>query len=212
MDLALEKEVDVIAFTYNEPTIHYDYIAQVGAENDRQGKPIDIVIKTNGFADRWVIDVLASVSSAINIDIKGDEAEYQRICGGSLSPVLTSVENLVGNCHIEISYLVLPRMIADFEYHRTIRDWLFSLDPNIPVHMLYFFPFYRMKEPRYDVSDLIRVAEFFQERMNYVYVSNIFEKEALGLRNTFCPSCGVIMVARQRETVVHKNACCGHSI
>jgi pyruvate formate lyase activating enzyme len=200
MSLA-EQKASGIAFTFNEPTLYYEYIREVSGG-------VDVVMKTNGFVNTAILDELSGVS-AWNVDIKGDDDEYQRICHGRLDPVLDSIAYLSNRSHLEISYLVLPRMIANMGFHRRIRDFLADINPAIPVHILYFYPFHKMIEHAYAPKDLVPIISLFKERLQYTYVSNAFHSELIGYRHTYCSSCNDMLVERLRGVRVLKSECCG---
>lgn len=202
VQLVGEKNASGVAFTYNEPTIYYEYIQEVADKTT-------VVIKTNGFVTSHILDELQHVR-AWNVDIKGDEREYDRICGGSLRPVLDTVEYLANQSHLEISYLVLPRLISDTNYHIEMRDRIASVSRLIPVHILYFFPVYQMQDEYYEQSMLLPIYELFRERLEYVYISNIYGE--FSRRNTMCSVCGGTMITRSPKAVVQNNSCCGRKL
>ncbi len=213
VDLAEEKKANGIAFTYNEPTVHYEYLLEVGIQLVLRQSDLKMAVKTSGFASKHVLRDLSLFDTGFNVDIKGDDQEYQKTCGGTLGPVMEAIEWLVEiKSHLEISYLVLPRQVNDKKHHRKIRDWLSELDPNIPVHLLYFYPFHKMIEATYEMSALIEVLNIFRVKMKYVYISNTFSKQVLDHRNTKCKKCGEIMIERYRKTIVNKLECCGLKI
>ncbi|KKM63988.1 hypothetical protein LCGC14_1505910 [marine sediment metagenome] len=177
VELAIEKSVRGIVFTFNEPTIHYEYIMEVGSIIQSLNSDLQIVLKTNGFVNNHILNDLDIVVDAWNVDIKGGMQEYKTVCGGEISPVLSSIETLASkNTHLEISYLVLPQTVDNMEHHSTMRDWLFGLSPNIPVHLLFCYPIYRMKES-YSPHDLKPIWFLFREKLNNVYISNVFGSE-----------------------------------
>jgi pyruvate formate lyase activating enzyme len=207
LDIAELKNAAGVAFTFNEPTVYYEYIMEVGDLG------ADVILKTNGFVNSHVLDDLATVVSAWNVDIKGDDIEYRRTCKGEISPVLAAIEKLTAKqTHLEISYLVLPRMVSDTKFHVRIRDWLVSLNPDIPVHILYFYPFHRMLEPCYPPEALIPIIDLFKEKMPYIYVSNAFHSQLVGYRNTNCISCNRPLIERVQGVRVVANECCGKKI
>lgn len=215
--LAREKKVDGIAFTYNEPVIYHDYIMEVGHEIkhdvDSINDPLGLVIKTNGFASFRVMRDFCLIVDAINIDLKGDNEDYKNICGGWLDPVLKSIELVVNmGVHLEISYLVLPNKIDDIRYHIYFRNWLADINPKIPLHLLYFYPFHKMIVPSYEVSRLVDLAKLFSEKLEYVYVSNCYKDVVVNLRNTYCRDCGQLLVDRRSGVKVHKLECCETSV
>ena len=209
--LALERNVQGIAFTYNEPTIYHDYIEEVGHDigRSRVSSHLKLVIKTNGFVRPWVIRNLCLYADAINVDIKGDDEDYNKICGGWLDPVMDCIERIINmETHLEISYLVLPSKIHDDRFNIYFRNWLADIDPEIPVHLLYFYPFHRMVVPTYKPSELLSLREMMLEKLDYVYISNHFGTETSATRNTVCLECGKTRINRQKGSVT-SSICCG---
>jgi len=208
--LALERNVDGIAFTYNEPTIYHDFIEEVGHEigRSKNSSHLKLVIKTSGFVRPWVIRNLCLYADAINVDIKGDNEDYEKICGGWLDPVLDCIKLIVDmNVHLEISYLVLPGKIHDDRFNIYFRNWLADIDPAIPVHLLYFYPFHKMVVPSYKPSELLFLRDMMLEKLDYVYISNHFGCESALTRDTDCRECGATMISRQKGSVI-SNKCC----
>lgn len=194
-----------VAFTFNEPTIYHEYVHRV------RELGADVVLKTNGFVNGSIVDELSAVS-AWNVDIKGDDQEYERTCGGKLKPVMETIEHLSGKSHLEISYLVLPRMVSDMAFHERMRDFLAGLNPDIPVHILYFYPFHKMTDSAYQPYALFPIIKLFQKRLRYIYVSNAFHSELVEYRHTYCDQCKGLLIERLRGVRVHKSSCCGRTI
>lgn len=202
--LAKEKSTRGIAFTFNEPTIYYEYLMDVATADP----DVPLVVKTNGFVTSETLYDLCYVIDAFNVDIKGDDEEYQKVCGGSLKPVLDCVDEIYAReVHVEISYLVTPRLLHNVAYHDHILSWLKEM-PDIPVHFLYFYPFHRMTDQSYGVHDFLPLVEKFKEQLKYVYVSNLYTDAVLKYRNTYCPGCASLMVQRNRSIEVIKTECC----
>lgn len=193
INLACEKRVTGIVFTYNEPTIHRDYICDVGAIKG----DLKIVLKTNGFATDQTWEMLCPFVDAYNVDIK---LEHLRIC-------LHSIQLLSTISHVEVSYPVDKDHVFSEHVNGLLRDSL----PNVPLHLLYLYPAYLSHEA-YDPKDLCRLRDFFRERLNHVYISNLHEISFLPFRHTYCPSCEAVMVDRGGATRVLKSDCCGISV
>jgi len=203
-DLQLQKGASGIVFTFNEPTVHFEYILDVGVTENRG----PISIKTNGFVNSNTLKEIIFVTDAFNVDIKGDELEYKNVCGGWLQPVLESIDTIYeSKTHLEISYLVTPRLVSDMSFHRRMLNILKD-KPDIPIHILYFYPFYKMSNLRYQVNDLLPVVDIFREHMRYVYISNIYDTQVLNFRNTYCSTCGSLMINRDHDIEVRKLSCC----
>jgi len=170
---------------------------------------LPIVIKTNGFVTIPTLLRLAEVVNAFNVDIKGDEDEYQAICGGHLHPVIETINKLYeSGKHLEISYLVTPRLLRDDLYHNCMLNWLKNM-PEIPIHFLFFYPFHKMVDS-YNIKELVPIVEMFKAKMKYVYLSNHYDSIILHYRNTLCPDCGSLMVNRFKGVNIIKIQCCGN--
>lgn len=194
-----QKGTKGICFTFNEPSLSYKYIEKLSKYEN------NIVLKTNGFFNTHISDSLIKSTKAWNVDIKGDEEEYARICKGNLQPVLNTIEYCYDKIHLEISYLVLPRMIDNYNFHEQIRSFISKLNINIPFHLLYYYPFHNMTESCYPMCNLYKLKDFFREKLNYVYVSNTTQKK---VRNTYCPSCNDLLIERDSTTKINKLICC----
>lgn len=211
VDLAIKRGVAGIAFTYNEPTVYHGYIEEVGHCIGRSSKTshLKLVIKTNGFVRPWVIRDLCLYADAINIDLKGDNDDYKEVCGGWLEPVVECVEWVLRmGVHLEISYLVLPSKIDNDLFNVQFRNWLSDLNPNVPVHLLYFYPFHKMVVPSYKPSRLLELRELMRRKLRHVYISNHFGSDSSMARNTYCDQCGSEMIVRNRELSVQSLECC----
>jgi pyruvate formate lyase activating enzyme len=211
VELALSRGVKGIAFTHNEPILYYEYIHKVRKAIEASGSGLKIAVKTNGFASVYVVDRLCEDVDAINVDIKGDDADYRDICGGWVDPVWETIERIDNSkVHLELSYLVLPSKVKDNDFNRTLLEWLYELNHNIPLHLLYYFPFHKMQEDSYDPLELDRLQKFFTEcdNMRYVYVSNCFHPEIIKHRNTWC-KCGKMVVNRESGVKLLHDECCG---
>lgn len=72
-----------IAFTYNEPTIWYEYIFDVC--KIAKEKSIDIILVTNGYINKKPLENLLPFVHAMNIDLKSfNKNFYKNICKGRI--------------------------------------------------------------------------------------------------------------------------------
>lgn len=207
VDLRLEKGARGIVFSFNEPTVHFDYVLTVAMMSN------NTVVKTNGYASDYVFNKLCDENVAFNVDIKGNEDDYKKICGATLEPVLESIK-LIANRknHLEISYLIVPERLQDVDFHLRVRSVLCELNSNIPVHILYFYPFLRMQSESYPPKAILDVVNLFQETMPYVYVSNIHDEKMIAHRDTVCKKCGNILIDRKGPVKINTLECCGQKI
>ena len=105
---ALSTEDNIgIAFTYNEPSIWYEYVydsARLLKETDPNSA---VVVVTNGYISEEPLKELLPFVDAMNIDLKSfNTGYYKNLCGGSLQPVLRTIELASRACHVEVTTLL----------------------------------------------------------------------------------------------------------
>ena len=83
IDRCKRLNVELIAFTYNEPTIWLEYNVEISKLAQLNG--MKTVYVSNGFMSKEAREVLKDCISGANIDLKAFKDEtYKRIMGGSL--------------------------------------------------------------------------------------------------------------------------------
>jgi len=185
-----------VAWTYNEPTIWYEYMLDASRLCKERG--LFTVSVTNGFIQEGPLRSLKGVIDAMNIDVKGfTEDFYGEVCKGSLAPVLRACEvaREIG-VHVELTYLIIPgrndrqQEISDF--CQWVRD---SMGTQTPVHFSRFHPDFKMEDvpptPRSTMDMALREGK--AHGLDYVYVGNIVTERG---ENTYCPNCGSLLVRR----------------
>ena len=187
------KEEDCIgvAYTYNEPSIWFEYILDTAGHIRSAG--LKNVLVTNGYISREALAELLPYIDAMNIDVKGfTEKYYRNICGGSLEHVKRTVEAAAAECHIEITTLVIPGHNDSEGEIQELSKWLSSINPSIPLHLSRYFPRYRMKEQPTPAGTLISLKKAAECYLEYVYIGNMQSEAA----NTYCPQCGALLIRR----------------
>ena len=207
VELAKERCVAGIAFTYNEPTLYYPKIIEIGEAAKEIG--LNVAVKTNGLATKKTLRKL-DVVDAYNVDIKGNDSEYKKF-GGRLDHVLDSIEIICEDKHLEVSYLVLPEILEDNDFHLMIAKYLSGLSSYIPVHILYAYPVHNLSSS-YDKEELIRVYDIFRSEMNFVYISNVYSSGFSKYRDTYCPVCSELMISRDKYVDAKSICCCDRGI
>lgn len=129
----------IIAFTYNEPIIWFEYITDVmKADPD-----LNLLLITNGLVNREPLIELCRLTDAMNIDIKGFTDEfYMQVCGAHLADVQESARTVVEQgVHLELTYLVIPEFNDSEDEVRQFCEWVRDdLGEDIPVHFTRFHP------------------------------------------------------------------------
>jgi pyruvate formate lyase activating enzyme len=161
-----------VAFTYNEPLMHMEYI--LGAAPLLQKHGLKVVLVTNGYVNETPLLRLLPYIDAMNIDVKGFTEEWYRQLGGCLATVKRTVELCVPRCHVEVTTLIVPGENDGEGEMEQLSSWLASLSPETPLHLSRFFPRYHMTDkPPTPVETLHRLAEVARLRLRWVYVGNV---------------------------------------
>ena len=196
-----------IAFTYNEPTVGFEFVRDTSQLAQSYG--LKTVLVTNGYLqpDPW--RELLAYTDALNIDVKAfTEAFYQEHCGASLAPVLRNVAEACQECHVELTYLVIPGQNDDVDDFRRFAQWVAQLSPNIAVHLTRFFPSYKMQIIATPLSILQGLQQIALEYLNFVYLGNVNVAA-----NTYCPVCNELLIRRYPyaiECIGIRDGYCSH--
>lgn len=180
-----------IAFTYNEPSIWYEYILEAAQElkADKQ----QIVLVSNGFIETEPLRELLPLVDAVNIDVKAfNNRFYQQHCRGRLEPVKKTVEAAAGEVHVEITTLLIPGENDNEGEIRQLAKWLASLDPYIPLHLSRYYPAYKFIHEPTPVETLFMARDIAREHLRFVYLGNLPDEQ----NNTCCQECGELLVTR----------------
>jgi pyruvate formate lyase activating enzyme len=162
-----------VAYTYNEPLVGWEYVRDC-ARLVHDASLANVLV-SNGCAQGWVIDELAPLIDAANIDLKCfSEAGYKSL-GGDFSTVCTTIEKLAvcPTCHLEVTTLVVPGLSDDEAQMREEARWLASVDPAIVLHVTRFFPRWHMADAQpTPVTTVHRLADIAHESLEHVHIGN----------------------------------------
>jgi pyruvate formate lyase activating enzyme len=163
-----------IAFTYNEPSIWYEYVYDCAKLLKETNKDSSVVIVTNGYISEEPLKMLLPYVDAMNIDLKSySNRYYKELCGGSLQPVLKTIEIASKACHVEITTLLVSEENDSLEEVEEIAKFLSSIDKDIPLHLSRYFPRYKLMNSPTDLK-FMRDAEITARRyLNRVMLGNV---------------------------------------
>lgn len=182
-----------IAYTYNEPTIGFEFLRDCGRAFREVG--LANVLVTNGYINPEPLSELLPLMDAMNIDLKSMKPEfYRRICGGTLEPVLETIRMASKATHVELTTLLVTGENDSDADIRKVVDFVESVDPEIPLHFSRYFPMHRMTAPPTPPGRLESALRIASARLRYVYAGNI---DLPGASDTRCPACGETVVRRQ---------------
>ena len=192
-----EEDCIGIAYTYNEPGIWFEYVAETAEIFHREG--LQNVLVSNGYLAEEPLKELLQVVDAMNIDLKGFQEDfYSKICGGSLKEVQRTIELAASKAHVEVTTLIIPGHNDSPEEMKSLSSWLAGIDPSIPLHLSRYYPQYKMSAPPTPVETLFKLREVAAAYLDYVYVDNVSGAD----NSTYCPQCGALLLQRGGEIVI----------
>jgi len=208
-----------ISFTYNEPTVFYEYMYDTAREAQKEG--LKVIFHTNGSLNPEPLRKLLPYIDGVTVDLKGFEDSYYReMTQGELDTVLETLQIIEEkDVWLEIVNLVLPGLNDDPETVRDMSRWIIdNLDSKTPVHFSRFFPSYKMQDlsptPVGTIEQLAQIAK--NEGLKFVSIGNV---PGHRLNSTFCDNCGSRIINRHHFTVRNlkiddEGKCmdCGHEI
>ena len=161
-----------VAYTYNDPLVGWEFVRDAAKEVHTRGM-LNVLV-SNGCAEPSVIDELARLIDAANIDLKGPSQEYYDWVGGSFDAVCRTIETLHScGCHVEVTTLVVPGRNDRDEDMLAIATFLASVSPNIPLHVTRFFPRFQMQDSNpTPVPDVYRLADVARQKLSRVLTGN----------------------------------------
>ncbi len=216
---AAEYKASIIAYTYNEPTVFYEYMHDTAKACRERG--LRSVMISAGYINREPMLQLAPHLDAVKIDLKGfTEDFYREYCSAELEPIKQTIKRVhaLGKW-LEIVCLIVPTINDDEGSVRSMSDWLLrAVGPEVPVHFTRFMPAHKLTHlPPTPIPTLERCRNVARAQgLKYVYIGNAPGHNA---ENTFCASCGQLVVRRlayrvQEVHVKPGGACrfCGNPI
>lgn len=185
----------LIAHTYSEPVIFYEYMRDCAALGKENGIPN--VMISNGYIQKKPLLELCRLLGAVKIDLKAfTEKFYQEQCGGTLKPVLDTLLTLRGEkIWFEIVVLLIPGLNDSREEIASMCRWLSrEMGDSVPLHFTRFAPTYMLKNipptPPATLQQARRIA--LDSGLKFCYIGNLISDA----EHTYCPTCGKLLLRR----------------
>ncbi|MDP8218048.1 MAG: AmmeMemoRadiSam system radical SAM enzyme [Candidatus Theseobacter exili] len=107
VEVAEKKKTRVIAYTYTEPTIYFEYAYDTAKHAAQRG--IKNVFVSNGYISIRALDYIEPYLDGINVDLKSfDDNFYKKYLNARLDPVLETLKYIANsNIWLEITTLVI---------------------------------------------------------------------------------------------------------
>lgn len=196
---ALASGSPSIAYTYSEPTVHFEFVLAAMIEASAAG--LKNVLVTNGcIVDAPARELLAH-TDAVNVDLKAwSDEDYDRRLGGRKETVLEFIRIAHSLCHVEATTLVVPGLSASPEGMAAISAFLGGLSRDLPLHLSAYHPDWKHDAPPTSATLLEDLARIARVDLNFVYIGNIGRRGA----DTICPTCGSTAVSRRGYRIERK--------
>lgn len=173
IDLCKKNGYKFVAFTYNEPTIFFEYMFDVAVMCKSNG--IKTVMVSNGQINKEPLLKLIEYMDAFNIDLKSFNPDfYRKVCGGEIETTKQTIETIViQKKHLEVTMLVIKGYNDKEEEFEAMCKYLSGLDKNIVLHLSRAFPDYKME---FEITPIKLINDFYdkaKQHLNLVYKGNI---------------------------------------
>jgi pyruvate formate lyase activating enzyme len=205
--MALDEGCRIVAYTYSEPTIFYEWAYDVARDATQHG--LYNVFVTNGYIAAEPLREIEPYLHGANVDLKAfDDHTYIDIMGArGLQPVLDTLKLMKKlDIWVEVTTLLVPTRNDSDGIIRDIARFISDeLGPETPWHISRFHPDYKDTDlPPTPINSLRRAYTIGREAgLRYVYVGNV-HASALGIDtgSTQCHVCGEMLIERSGYQVV----------
>jgi pyruvate formate lyase activating enzyme len=184
---ALQSGAQVIAFTYNEPVVWYEYMLDIAKLAQEKG--LKTVMVSSGYINQEPLENLLPYLDAIKIDLKSFNDEvYAQLIRGKLEPILQAITTAYqSGTWLELVHLVVPGYTDDLEEIKQMCIWIKeNVGTEVPVHFSKFTPKYKLMDlsptPEESVEKARQVC--LDVGLKYVYTGNIPDEAG---STTYCP-------------------------
>ncbi len=213
VDLAKKYQASGIAWTYNEPTIWFEYTLDSAKLCKKEG--LYTVYVTNGYISFNALDMIGPYLDAFRVDVKGFTEKFYQFLAGvkDFSPILKATERAKEKwkMHIEVVTNVIPTLNDTEEHFRGIARWIRdSLGTDTPWHITRFYPYLKLSHlyPT-PIETLEKGREIgLEEGLSFVYLGNVPSHPG---EHTYCPNCKRLVIKRMGYSIsvydVEKGKC-----
>jgi len=113
-----------LSFTYNEPTVFYEYMFDVAKLGKKRG--LGVLYHTNGLINEAQLLALLEHMDAVTVDLKAfTDTFYRTVCSSRLDPVLKTLMNIHNTGkHLEVVNLMIPTLNDDPNDVRQMCRWI----------------------------------------------------------------------------------------
>ncbi|MCX8094696.1 MAG: AmmeMemoRadiSam system radical SAM enzyme [Caldisericia bacterium] len=195
-----------ISFTYNEPTIWFEYtldVFKLAKEED-----LYTVYVTNGTITSEGLNIISQYLDAFRVDIKAFyDSSFKKITNvkGANFILERTIEAKKLGLHIEVITNVIPTVNDSIKEMEELAIWIKeNLGPKTPWHITRFYPYMNFSHL---MPTPIKTLEMIKEigdkvGLNFVYIGNVFGHP---FENTYCPNCKSLVIKRAGFEILEYN-------
>lgn len=201
VEMALERGTGTISFTYNEPTVFYEYMydtAHLAKENG-----LRVIWHSNGAMEQDPLEALLQYTDGVTIDLKGFSEKAYKNSEADLEPVLETLSTIKEHgVWLEIVNLIIPTVNDCPDEIRRMCEWIYqTLGSEVPVHFSRFHPTYKLRMlPATPVETMEKAYDIARgSGLEYVSLGNV---PGHRYNSTFCPSCDKRLIHRVHFNVI----------
>jgi len=201
-----------IVFTYNEPTMWFEYTIDVFKLAKQEG--LSTCYVTNGYMSSQALEMLSAYLDGFCLSVKGAFMEsYTRICGIAEVNIIFSNGSDAKRryaMHVEVVTNIIPGYNSNEKEAKEIAAWMFAeLGKDTPWHLTRFFPYGELKDvsptPLGQLENLWRLGK--REGLLYVYIGNVPGHQAA---HTYCQVCKKPVIRRKQYDEIDNRLIEGH--
>lgn len=188
IELTEKHKCQGVAWTYNEPTIWFEYTLESAKLAKEKG--LYTVYVTNGFITQEALDLIAPYLDAYRVDLKSsDDKFYREVCGvkDAQGVFETTIHAKKLGMHIEAVTNIIPTLNDSDETLKTLAEWIKNnIGEDTPWHVTRFFPHCKLMHlPPTPAETLDKAVKIGAEAgLNFIYLGNTGKES-----QTICPSC-----------------------
>ncbi|MEM3451362.1 MAG: AmmeMemoRadiSam system radical SAM enzyme [Nitrososphaerales archaeon] len=196
VNLALSEGCQGVSFSFNEPTLLFDYAIDVFPLARKKNMYTNYV--SNGYMTLEALIALKEAGmDAIKFDVKGNSDAVRKFCAAKVEIVWRNVREAkkIG-LHVEVVNLIIPKVNDDESSIRElVQRHIREASEYTPLHFTRFYPAYKMADiASTPVRTLERAHEIAKkEGLQYAYIGNVPGHK---FENTYCHNCNELLIKR----------------
>jgi pyruvate formate lyase activating enzyme len=196
LELAAQSRCQATSISFNEPTLSLEWSLDVFRLARQRGVCNTFV--TNGYMTPEALELLVGAGlDAMNVDVKGDPEAVRKFCKGIDVEKVWTICKLARarGVHIEITTLVIPSVNDSESVLAGIAKRIVNeLGGEVPWHVSGYYPAYQFHTPPTPLRTLERAWKIGKDAgLQFVYIGNF---PGHSYDNTYCPSCGSLLIRR----------------